>query len=325
MTTLNDLNNYFASIPAFELSIDQARLDKSERENAYDWTETAGFQLMDVPVEYLTDAQQSKPLVIQTTHQNAKAVPLFYFETTDTASAKEEIASYLAQGWKDVREVAKTKYLTPHVSKADFYKENNKAIRTTLSKACFHMNRSTNVLIFNLSTLDDMTLGQIFNAVVNNKTVLVRYKHNVIRGLKLDTPEYTYLTQLFADAKSERLQAYFKKKDLRNQEFKLTELVSHELNDTKYAIATTLASIWELDKPQTEYDYQLLMATIQTYFSLKIESTRVIYLDDTSDSTFEQVLRLPLAVQEQLVPLLSIELASLELFGNETLFDMECQ
>lgn len=319
--TVTELGNYFTAMPAFELSIDQARLDKSERENAYDWEETAGFQLVDLPTEYLTEAQQSKPLVIQATHQNAKATPLFYLENNKDTATKE---AYLAQGWKDVREQAVERFMKDTTATGyQYYKEEAQAVRKTLSKACYHMNRSTNVIIFNLSSLDDMTSGQIFNAIVNNKTVLVRYKQHAFKNLKLDTPEYKLLSQLFADAKSERLQAYFTRKERKNAEYKLSELVSHELNDTKYAIATTLASIWELDKPQTEYDYQLLMATIQTYFTLKIESTRVIYLDGSEDSTLEAVVRLPLAVQELLVPLLTIEMGSMDLFGNETLLDME--
>ncbi len=325
MTNITNLKTYFSSLPAFEHSIDQARLDKQEGESAYDCEETAGSQILDLPVELLTDSQKSKPLVLQTTPQNSKAVPQFYFEDTDSASAKEAIASYLAKGWKDLRASSLERFLPSDITPANFYKAQQKALRTGLSKASYHMNRSSNVLIFNLSSLDDMTFGQIFNAVVNNKTVLVRYKHHVIRGLKLDSPEYIFLANLFTTAKSERLNAYFKQKDLRNKEFKLSELVSHELTDTKYAIATTLASIWELDSPSSEYDYQLLMATVQTYFNLKIESTRVIYLGDTGDSTFEQVIRLPLPVQELLIPLLSIELGSLELFGNESLLDMECQ
>ena len=337
MTKINELNEYFATISAFELSIDQARADKLERLNANDYTETAGFEIMDLPAEYLTEDQKYTKIEIQTTKQNSKAIPVFYVEDMKDVST---IKSYLAQGWKDARAIGVERFLLPEerlLTGFSLQKAIEAASYKQLSKVCFHANRYTNVVIFNLSTFHPKSLGQIFNAIVNNKMVLVRAGKATFKNLQLDTPEYIELSQMFSQAKKQRITEWQAAKVKRNTEFKLSEILNHELTDKRLAIANILAQLWELESPTSTYEFNLLMETISTYFKLEIPATRPIHIslksdydsDDayemnqqSGDLTLDQIISLPIEVQERIIPLVTIEVGSFESYGNEQLLDM---
>ena len=308
-----------------EFSKHQNELDIQERKNSRPWDETAGFGEWEQAPGY-----EQPPLVVQTTPQSKTAKPIFLFENRYDHKGMKQ---YESQGWLNASKVAQARGMN-----VDNY----------ISKACFHLNKTTNVIIFNLSILMNKTLGQIFNACINNKTVLVRYGKLTFRNLKINTPEYQQLADLFQESKM----AYFAQLDRQrlivNEEMKLFSPLDYvnnktikirQLDKSRVVIADLLAEIWELPQAVTENDYQVLLETINVYFKAQIPSTRVYTLaheqmdnesvDDyesrkqNGDYLMSRIESLPYELQQQLLPLVTFEYGSVEFIGNEDMLDME--
>lgn len=318
--TIQQLNDFLATVSPFELSADQARQDADMRDDGKDWKDTAGF--MDEYYPKSATELTNPAIEIKKTPSRKNATPVYYIEdATDTVNHD----LYNGYGYLDVRSVGVKRFATEFGLTSDL-PTNTKALLADrcamkqLSKACFHANRSTRVIVFLLSSLNDNTMKQIFNAVVNGKTVHVRYKNLTYKALRLNSSEYSELSQLFADAKKERRNKYLQQRKIAMIEYKNTTLKAHILNENRYVVATTLAQLWELDPVNDDYGYNLLMETIKHYFKAKIEVTRAITVDS---DMFEKVIALPLQVQEQLIPLLQIDIVETEYFGNEDYFEME--
>jgi len=250
------------------------------------------------------------------TPKNSRAIPVFYCEDFNAP----EIKQYQSMGYRNILDLAK---------------QNQRPHYEQLSKSSFHRNRSTNIIIFVLSDheqygLKKTTWAAIYNAVINNKTVMVRYKNKQYRNVQLDDANFTELSLMFSEANKTRIDSYVSGLKRKARQSLLEDFKNHKLTVESMALADMLSRLWALEPAQDEVDYQILMETINSYIKAGIQ-TEEIFVGDLheEDNEFNIVGRtlirdineLPLNLKETLQPLLNIQYTTVEYYGNEDLMD----
>lgn len=268
----------------------------------------------------------SSEVRIQTTKQTAKAKPVFYVE--DGYSPKNEELSKL--GYRNAREIAEERSLR---------------VTDMLSKLTYHANRQTNIIIFILDETKcyKSTWNAIFNAIVNNKSVIVRIGKATFRNVKYGTKAFATLSNMFWNLHRENKMKIAERRIMENKSIRLSELPYTTLSLNRVIVANLITNLWELDNITSDTDAKVVTETFTAYLKGHLESTRAIgitvrehqngvYTEDeytyqmrktSGDELLDNIIALPLEIQEILIPLLTIEVREVESFGNEDYFSSQ--
>lgn len=249
------------------------------------------------------------------TKQNAKAVPIFYSE-----NANHPLVEVCTNAnYRNVYDIAK---------------ERSIKVSAMLSKLCYHRNRQSNIIIFIVDTQRcyKQTWSAIFNAIVNNKAVVVRFGNHSFKHLAYGNEEFNTLSDMFWSAHRENKYQSMSNRKIENEALRLSQLPYTTLNLNRAIVAELVSNLWELDYIAKETDFKVVLETFTAYLKGGLESTRAIgitvkesyeteesYLmrQSAGDELLNNIVKLPLEILEILVPLLTIEIRTVESFGNE--------
>ena len=296
---------------AFEQTLTHSNMWENFHSKPYEQTaeDTADF------IEYtkhgltqfaLDETHQNEESVIADTKQSAKAKPIVYFE-----NPKIDVE---LKGFLNARKVAESKGIT-----ADTY----------IRKSSFHKNRHTNILLFVLDRCMPTTWKLIYNAMMNNKTVVVRYEKKNYKNIKPGTDDFEVIADAFKNAK----QRYLRLKEIERAEYKQSLYGFYNITLERKMNLEVLKQLYEIDGTDIE-----CIAMINSYLKAGLAPTLNITASNDTDylwntnvqdgdsayvghsSILDRIALLPMELLEWLVPKLNISYGA-DYIGNEDLLD----